>query len=190
MGEAVAKKASSATVDVNFAPGHDRYGPDCGAFHEAGYDAYVTGCVFAHMAKQAMSPELQPKLNSRSSMWRALYHFNLSGEDDLVTNGIIVHVRGLRGRDDKFLRGSFTDITAQSGEPLKPSDLFVNWIDDDTAFVTLPAACEDGVKSKIEKAAADEDSKALKLTSWADYQTARTSKAASETSETGEPAQK
>merc|ERR1711988_1738892 len=113
MGKALEQERETAisagkpTVSVSFAPGHDRYGPDCNAFHEAGYDAYITGCVFAHLATQALCPDLMPALNGRCTMWRSLYNFNLSGDDELVTKGIHVHARGLKGHDVKFVQDAF-----------------------------------------------------------------------------------
>merc|ERR1712226_854063 len=100
----VANREGKPTVSVTFAPGHDRYGPDCAAFHEAGYDAYVTGYSFAHMAKQALAAEHVNRLNSRSTMFRSLYHFNLSGDDDLVTTGVYLMVMGLKGKNDEFAK--------------------------------------------------------------------------------------
>merc|ERR1719337_575187 len=79
-----AQKAGKPTVEVVFAPGHDRYGPNCNAFHEAGYDAYVTGYAFAHMAKEALSEAHKPGVCSRAPMFRALFDCNFGGGDELV----------------------------------------------------------------------------------------------------------
>lgn len=38
-------------LHVELAHGFERYGPGTNAYHEAGYDAYITGVCFARMAK-------------------------------------------------------------------------------------------------------------------------------------------
>jgi len=188
-----AKSAGKPTVEVSFAPGHDRYAPDCEAFHEAGYDAYITGYAFAHMAKQALSPEFLPKLNARSTMWKALYHFNLSGDDDLVNAGVHVHVRGLRGKNDQFLKGAFADVKAPGGESsgaLKDTDLCTRWIDDDSAFVILPEACKDALAPMLEKNGAEDHVGGLQFTSLEDWLSSKRKAVSAAAADAKEPAQK
>lgn len=143
----VAKRAGQPTVEVTFAPGHNRYSPDCGAFHEAGYDAYVTGCAFAHMAKQALCPEWVSTLKGRTTMFRSLYHFNLYGEDELIAKGIYVHACGLKGREEKSLRSAFTEIQVPGGE----GSIEIRWIDDDSAFAILPETCGEAVAAMLDR---------------------------------------
>jgi len=172
-----AKNAGQPTVEVAFAPGHDKYGHDCAAFHEAGYDAYITGCVFAHMAKQALCPERVPALRGRTTMWRSLYHFNLYGEDELITKGTYVHARGLKGRDDKCLRAAFAEIQAPGSEgnsALKSNDIEIRWIDDDSAFAVLPETCADAVNAMLERVQCGGGRlEGLSLTSWSDWRSAQ-----------------
>ena len=160
---ALAKTKGLGTVEVTFAPSHDRYGPQCDAFHEAGYDAYVTGCVFAHMAQQALAPEHMPRLNGRMTMFRSLYDFNLAGEDDVTAIGVYVHVRGLTGCDATTITSAFAGITAPvpdgsakpsmaDADPVVAADLSVRWINDDSAFVVLPEACRGQVQAMLSAA--------------------------------------
>lgn len=186
-----AKSAGKPTVYVSFAPGHDRYGPDCSAFHEAGYDAYVTGYAFAHMAKQALSAELLSSLNSRTTMFRSLYHFNWSGDDDLVAKGIYVFVRGLKGRNEKYLKTAITAYKAPASEVcevLSETDIDVKWIDDDSAFIILAekraglvSAMLGDTKDSVEPFGADGG---LKLTSFNEWLSAQN---ASDSEEVKEP---
>jgi len=155
-----ARTAGTPTVEVSFAPGHDRYGPDCAAFHEAGYDAYVTGYAFAHMAKLAFSQEVKFSLSCRSTMFRALFDFHLAGEDELVATGIYVHVKGLKGQDADSLRSAFAEIKAPSeNDESQAADVQIRWIDDDNAFAVLPESCSAAVAAMLQrvKAAGNEE---------------------------------
>lgn len=147
---AAAKKAGTPSVEVVLAPGFERYGPECSAFHEAGYDAYITGYAFAHMAKDAFSAERAPGLSGRTPMFRGLFHFNLDGQDSMVSKGIYVHVRGLKGRDAAELRAAFSDVRGPSGDPIEATDVQIRWIDDDSAFAVLPEPCAGAVTKMLE----------------------------------------
>jgi len=171
---AAAKNQGKPTVEVSFAQGHDRYGPDCGAFHEAGYDAYATGYVFAHMAKQALSSELVDTLKGRSTMFRSLYHFNVSGEDELVAKGIYVHARGLKGRDDKYLREAFANIKIpgdENDEVEKKIDMEVRWMDEDSAFAIFPDSYKDAVSAILDRP--KNEGSSLTCTSWNEWLSAQ-----------------
>ena len=167
---AAAMKDAKPTVEVTFAPGHDRYSPDCNAFHEAGYDAYITGCVFAHMAKEALGGDLSSWLNGRTTMWRSRNHFNLHGDDD---EGVYVHTRGLKGRDTSYLKAAFGHIKVRTGKKskaLKDTDIEIRWIDDDSAFVILPEVCRDDITAMLrDRATAGSDVGGLTFTSWSDW---------------------
>merc|ERR1712139_449176 len=169
--------------------GHDRYGPDCNAFHEAGYDAYITGCEFAHLAKQALCPDLLPALNGRCTMWKSLYNFNLSGDDELVTKGIHVHARGLKGHDVKFVQDAFAEASEIS-EGLKGTNVEIRWIDDDSAFVILPEACKEGLTAMLQNpkfSGGDAGNGGLKLTCWSDWLSAQTVEASAMADDVKEP---
>ena len=161
---AAAKEQGKPTVEVTFAPGHDRYGPDCKAFHEAGYDAYITGCVFAHMAKEALGGDLSSWLNGRTAMWKSHKHFNLHGDDD---EGIYVHVTGLRGYDTSYVKGVLGHIKVRTGKKcraLKENEIEVSWIDKESAFVILPEAFRHELSTFVREHAGG-----LKWTSWSDW---------------------
>lgn len=176
--EAVAaKSAGKPTVEVCFAAGHDRYGPNCDAFHEAGYDAYVTGYAFAHMATEALCSERASKLSGRTTMFRSLFHFNLRGDDELISNGVYVHTRGLKGRDNTDFKNAFAEIQAPSenGDAPGAVEMEIRWIDDDSAFAVLPEACRDAVAKMIERgAAAGGNVDGLVLTSWNEWLSSQT----------------
>ena len=106
---AAAKEAGRPCVDVTLAPGFERYGPGCDAYHEAGYDAYATGYCFAHMAADAL--ERTESLNGRIPMFRGLFNYNLTGEDELIAKGIYLHVTGLTGKNVGEFKSSFVEIT-------------------------------------------------------------------------------
>jgi hypothetical protein len=172
---AAAKKAGKPTIEIAFVPGHDRYA-DSTAFHEAGYDAYVTGYAFAHMAKQALSPECMSSLNGRTTIWKSLYHFNLLGEDELIAPGIYVHVAGLKGRDEKYLKRAIVEVKvpgAENGDSQISADkVVVRWLDDDSAFVILPEACSSIAAAVL--GSAEGENGALKFKSWNDWLSAQT----------------
>jgi len=154
--EAEAKKRfGKGTVEISFAPGHDRYRSNCNAFHEAGFDAYITGYAFAHMQRQALSSELLTGLNGRSTMWRSLYHFNVLGKDPLATPGVHVFVQGLRGKDEAFLKTATVELKLSPGDghtALESKNVEVRWFDDSRAVVILPAAFKDALVAKLSDA--------------------------------------
>lgn len=179
--QTAAKKAGKPYIDIKLAEGHERYGPGCTSFHEAAYDAYVTGYAFAHMAKEALDAEHMSSLNGRTTMWKSLYHANLLGEDELIAKGIYVHVAGLKGKDEKYAKKAFADVKAavhdngenkQNGEVKE--DIIIRWVDDDSAFAVLPEACCSAVSAMLEKAkCADGENGGLKFTSWNDWLSAQ-----------------
>merc|ERR1712176_934006 len=103
------------------------------------------------MAKQALSPEFLSKLNARSTIWKSLYHFNLSGDDDLVSKGIHVHLRGLKGKSEQWVKSIFSDVI-KSCEDAKDASTEVRWIDDNAAFAILPEACKEALSQKVANA--------------------------------------
>ena len=90
-------------VEIELVDGHERYSK-LASFHEAGYDAYVTGCVFAYMCEHlAKQPN---EFNGRLVMFRGFYNFNLHGEDELITQGAYLHIQGLKGHGVQELQDS------------------------------------------------------------------------------------
>lgn len=94
-------------VGFTLAEGHERY-ENSASFHEAGYDAFVTGCVFAYMcdALGRFPDELQGQL----MMFRGFYYFKLHGDDELVTKGAYLHIQGLKGRGVQDLQESMQSV--------------------------------------------------------------------------------
>eukprot|EP00931_Biecheleriopsis_adriatica_P094185 TRINITY_DN67867_c0_g1_i1.p1 TRINITY_DN67867_c0_g1~~TRINITY_DN67867_c0_g1_i1.p1 ORF type:complete len:554 (+),score=159.35 TRINITY_DN67867_c0_g1_i1:51-1712(+) len=146
-----ARKAGKPAVEVTFAPSHDRYSGDCAAFHEAGYDAYVTGYVFAHMAKEVLKAEGVSKFNGRMTMFRGLFDFNVAAADELVAKGVYVHTRGLKGRAGDALRTAFAEVKASEGDSSEPAEVQIKWINDDSAFAVLPESCSAAVAEMLKR---------------------------------------
>lgn len=172
--------AGKPRIEIKLAAGHDRYGPDkAAAFHEAGYDAYITGCVFGNLAKHALCPENVSKFNGRATMFRALFHFNLSGDDELISKGVYVHARGLKGwsADDFKNAFKFAEIKAPSEETSHTTENYqieIRWIDDDSAFAVFPETSREAVAKMLDRIrSAAGDSGRLKLTSWEDWLSAK-----------------
>jgi poly(A)-specific ribonuclease len=177
LGEAkAAKDAGTSSIEVSFAPNFDRYeGEGNAAAHEAAYDAYMTGFAFAHMAKHALAPENVATYGSLTPMFRALFDFNLAGEDKRLYEGIYVHVAGLKGRSADDLCGAFAEIKA----PVQ-----IRWIDDDSAFAVLPEACAEEVSALVGRASPIDG---LTLTLGNEWFASQTAKAeASENGSTGD----
>jgi hypothetical protein len=98
-----ALSCGQAIVKFNLAEGHERY-DNSASFHEAGYDAFITGCVFAYMCDAVgRRPD---EFNGHLMMFRGLYNFNLLGEDELLTKGTYLHIKGLKGRGVQDLQDS------------------------------------------------------------------------------------
>mmetsp|Transcript_27351 Transcript_27351/g.64259 ORF Transcript_27351/g.64259 Transcript_27351/m.64259 type:complete len:553 (+) Transcript_27351:119-1777(+) len=144
-----AKEAGRPVIEVSFAPTFDRYANDASAAHEAGYDAYMTGYAFAHMAKEALKPEGLSAVGNRTPIFRSFFDFNLGGGDESkLQDGVYVHVTGLKGRDAKDLREAFAEVKAP-GSADAPN-VQISWIDDDSAFAVLPMACGDALSAKLQ----------------------------------------
>lgn len=146
---AAVEAGKAAPVEVAFAPGFDRYSSDDSAAHEAGYDAYMTGYAFAHMAREALSPECLASLNGRTPIFRSVFDFTLTGDDAKFYEGVLVHATGLKGLPADRLRGVFSDIKKPGDE--QPADLSISWINDDSAFVVLPEVCAHSVAAMLER---------------------------------------
>lgn len=131
-----ALSCGQAIVKFNLAEGHERY-DNSASFHEAGYDAFITGCVFAYMCDAVgRRPD---EFNGHLMMFRGLYNFNLLGEDELLTKGTYLHIKGLKGRGVQDLQDSLQVVLKdvakkhQNCEQL-PTDYEIKWVDDDSAF--------------------------------------------------------
>jgi len=151
--EAEAERADGKeTVEITLAEGHEKYAT-AASYHEAGFDAYITGCAFAYMAKHVPAGEGEKIFKGRLVMFRNFFNVNLQGEDELITDGAYLHTRGLTGRNatefTEILQGILKKIKAKPEEPdmevtLDSSDAFqIRWVDDDSAFAIFPAQSGD-----------------------------------------------
>ena len=61
--------------------------------HEAGFDAWLTGSVFARLGGRELLADPANKLQNRLNMGRSLHNLNLAGEDELI-GGAIFHASG------------------------------------------------------------------------------------------------
>lgn len=130
-----ALSCGQAIVKFNLAEGHERY-DNSASFHEAGYDAFITGCVFAYMCDAVgRRPD---EFNGHLMMFRGLYNFNLLGEDELLTKGTYLHIKGLKGRGVQDLQDSLQvvlkDVAEHQNCEQLPTDYEIKWVDDDSAF--------------------------------------------------------
>eukprot|EP00930_Biecheleria_cincta_P054952 TRINITY_DN41328_c0_g1_i1.p1 TRINITY_DN41328_c0_g1~~TRINITY_DN41328_c0_g1_i1.p1 ORF type:complete len:605 (+),score=133.46 TRINITY_DN41328_c0_g1_i1:63-1817(+) len=186
--EAVAARAAGkGRIEIKLAEGHDRYGPDkAAAFHEAGYDAYITGCVFANMAKETLGSENVSKFNGRSTMFRALFHFNLSGDDELISKGVYVHARGLKGWSADAFKNALAEIKAprkENDDTAEAGEMEIRWLDDDSAFAVFPETCREAVAKMLGRdGSSPGDAGKLQLTSWDDWLSARSAATATASS--------
>ena len=162
-----AKDEAKPIVEVTFAAGHDLYPADCNAFHEAGFDAYITGCVFAHMAKEVLAGDLSMWVNGRIAMWRSNNHFNVHGDDD---DGVYVHARDIKGCNENYIKAAFGFITVQVGKGSKmlmEKDIEIKWIDENNGIVIVPAVFRDEIAKKVRERA--QVSSGPIFTSWSDW---------------------
>ena len=82
------------------------------------------------------------ELNGHLMMFRGFYHFNLRGDDELVTKGAYLHIQGLKGRGVQDLQESMQsvlkDVCQKQPDCEKlPAEFEVKWIDDDSAFAVF-----------------------------------------------------
>ena len=162
-----AKEEAKPIVEVTFAAGHDLYPADCNAFHEAGFDAYITGCVFAHMAKEVLAGDLSMSVNGRIAMWRSNNHFNVHGDDD---DGVYVHARDIKGCNENYIKAAFGFITVQVGKGSKmlmEKDIEIKWIDENNGIMIFPAVFRDEIAQKVRERAQVNGGPIF--TSWSDW---------------------
>eukprot|EP00727_Mastigamoeba_balamuthi_P002587 m51a1_g12325 putative poly -specific ribonuclease parn (513) ;mRNA; r:445642-447749 len=122
------------------------------AYHEAGFDAYVTGCVFASLCKNVcraegpvpegqepgpLSPAMQPYANKIFVM-QALYPcFNISGPEELDVDKVFV----LKDFPREWTNDNITELLSFAGE------FKIKWLTGSSAAVVL----EDAAKSAMVK---------------------------------------
>ncbi|CAL1547260.1 unnamed protein product [Lymnaea stagnalis] len=123
------------------ADGFTRYDDGAGAFHEAGYDAFVTGCCFATMAnylgKLQATPEnftlpssqlIQPFINKLFLMRIAdIPYLNLDGPDLEVSRDHVFHITFPKEWRISDLQSLFQPY----------GNIQISWLTDTTCYVAL-----------------------------------------------------
>ena len=87
---------TSARVVVAMGSGFEKYAAALqggGAAHEAAYDAYMTGVVLAKLMGDGFCAPDAAKQN-RMYLMRSLFSLNLTGADDVVEEGTLLHLSG------------------------------------------------------------------------------------------------
>jgi len=132
------------------------------AFHEAAYDAYVTGRVFAmllELERKEQSCNILEDCKGRLSTWRTMFEgFSLSGEDKVPDADRFLYAIHLTGvtKDEvlvKALREVVVPIlvSEEKKEGDQPEvEVKVTWIDNDSAFVSFPALAADCASSLLQ----------------------------------------
>mmetsp|Transcript_62751 Transcript_62751/g.147140 ORF Transcript_62751/g.147140 Transcript_62751/m.147140 type:complete len:542 (+) Transcript_62751:68-1693(+) len=138
-----ARAAGGQAVEIALADGHNRYATTA-IFHEAGYDAFITGCVFAYMAGELFSEadKTAEPFKGRLVMFRNFFNVNLLGDDELITKGSYLHTRGLKGRSASDFSSSLQSILIELHKRKNVEAEFnapfqIRWIDDDSAFAVF-----------------------------------------------------
>jgi len=136
-------RTSERQTTVSLASGFERYAQP--APHEAGYDAYMTGYIFAHM-EHALSKHAAV-LGNRIPMFKGLFDFDLSGSVPRLES-VYLHITGMKGRRPPDLRKVFEHIKMADGQPA-PVD--VRFVDENSSFAILPEECRSDVSSMLAK---------------------------------------
>merc|ERR1740138_1178077 len=105
-------------------------------------------------------------------MWKSLYHFNLQGEDELSSEGVHVHMQGLKGRAEKDIKTAFSGLKVEGDETsdgLKDTAIQLKWLDDDSAFAIMPETCRKAVAAMLESEGVANGIGGMKLTSFGDW---------------------
>ena len=105
-------------------------------FHDAGYDAWVTGCVFARLAGDKYKQDKHEMMN-KMYMMRSVYSLNLQGEDEQTHTATVVHISG-------FVRAT---VTADLINAFAPLSVRIQWIDD---FQALGILAESTLEQALE----------------------------------------
>ena len=158
------KANNKAIIDISLASGFERY--LYSEWHEAGFDAYATAYVFANVADRALSPQLSPEVNGRTSMWRSRRHFNLHNDAD---DGVYVHIAGLYNMYANDVKAAFSHIKTRfrgKSRQVKDNEIQVTWLDRNTAFALLPEGCRDDVAAMLQTSS---EHNGLTFTSWSQY---------------------
>jgi len=133
------------------------------AFHEAAYDAYITGRVFAmllELERKEQSCNILEDCKGRLSTWRTMFDgFSLSGEEQVSDGDRVLHAIGLTDvTKDEVLIKALREVlvpTLVSDEKTEGDqrevEVKVTWIDDDSAFVSFPTLPADRASSSLQR---------------------------------------
>ncbi len=82
------KQSHSDKIKISIPEGFPDYSIDCSIYHQAGFDAYVTGASYIYM-KESHNNILKNSHN-KIYLMRSVYHcFNLNGTDPFVCPNVI-----------------------------------------------------------------------------------------------------
>ncbi|CAJ1387271.1 unnamed protein product [Effrenium voratum] len=145
-------KTEAETVEIVLAEGHQGYGSSA-RFHEAGYDAFVTGCVFAYMAETAglKDAEAREEFNGRLVLFRNFFHMNIHGDDELVTPGAYLHISGIKSQASdlqELLQSKIKELPHSASDS---AEFEVKRIDGDNAFAIFPEKARAVVEALCEE---------------------------------------
>ncbi len=113
-----------------------------GFAHEAGYDAYLTGAIFARMRELLREGGREREVAMKLFNYRSLFETNLGGRDELVyrKDGQLVFHLGWKKEDGPELNNDV--LMKLFGE--RAASVSILWVDDLSAFAVVNG--EEGVK--------------------------------------------
>lgn len=114
-------------------------------FHNAGYDAFCTGCVFAREAStldRLAAGSWRESSNKMLFMMRSMYHMSLipgASDGPIKVNGFLYNVTGF-AKETKT--GNIHEVFSKAFD-CEVSSIEVIWVDDNSFFVVVsPSACK------------------------------------------------
>lgn len=115
-----------------------------GYAHEAGYDAYLTGAIFARMRELLKEGGKEREVAMKVFNYRSLFETNLGGNDELVyrKEGQLVFHLGWRKEDGTRLNDD--SLMKVFGE--RAASVSILWVDDLSAFAVVNG--EEGLKEE------------------------------------------
>lgn len=132
---------------IQFADGFDRYSSANGQAHEAGFDAYMTGCIFAQFAAEGdllASNPLADSTRNRLTLFRHPCAVNLSGDDGFL-DGDEVAPYELRGFPQEWQ----TSDVQQALTEISSTSYRIQWVDGMSLLVMVPINDIPQVEAKI-----------------------------------------
>lgn len=78
------EKELAGGVEISLAPGFSERYTDSANYHEAAFDAYVTGNAFVRMTADVSWSTLEPKLRNRFNFMRGIWQWRFDGECECV----------------------------------------------------------------------------------------------------------